>query len=465
MSANVQLPGKNDVWGIWPAFWIMGNLGRAGYGATLDGMWPYTYDACDVGTLQNQTMGDYPDLAYTSGIEGKALSFLPGQRLSRCTCANEIHPGPMHDDGTFVGRSAAEIDVFEALIDPDIDQSLVSMSGQFAPFNPHYDWRNDTEAWLKYPEQDRYNEFQGGEWQQSTSIRLVTDPSVYEKSGGNYSTYGLEYNPGYGHEGYIAWHIADENRYTVFADAMRAVPELGIADRFVTGEPMYMILNNGISNNFGGIDWDGLRGTFPNVMSIDWVRVYQRRDRINVGCDPPSMPTAAYIDYYRDAYTNPNLTTWESLGENSIKNAILHQDDPDCSDARKLIPEELIGHHNIKPVLPATLRPPIPAPEQPGPYIMPPPVPVPDFADLEESQRPKVFPYFENPPPIWRPVHNLGPPAPPSLENAPPFDRPAPNADEVAEAEAEAEKLAMKEAELESTAEDLANTINDADTN
>ena len=267
VSANIQLPGKNDVWGIWPAFWIMSNLGRAGYGATLDGMWPYTYDSCDVGTLQNQTMGDYPELAYTSGIEGKALSFMPGQRLSRCTCSNEIHPGPMHDDGTFVGRSSAEIDVFEALVDPELNLALASMSGQFAPFNRHYDWKNETEMWLKYPEIDKYNEFQGGEWQQSTSVRLVVDQSAYEKSGGNYSTYGLEYVPGYG-DSYLAWHIADEHRYTVTANAMKADEELGISDRYITGEPMYIIMNNGISNNFGGINWEGLKGTWPNVMSV-----------------------------------------------------------------------------------------------------------------------------------------------------------------------------------------------------
>lgn len=34
----------------------MGNLGRAGYGGSLDGTWPYTYDSCDVGTLPNQTL-------------------------------------------------------------------------------------------------------------------------------------------------------------------------------------------------------------------------------------------------------------------------------------------------------------------------------------------------------------------------------------------------------------------------
>ena len=44
---------------------------------------------------------------------GGALSYLPGQRLSRCTCEGEDHPGPVHSDGTFVGRAAPEIDVFE----------------------------------------------------------------------------------------------------------------------------------------------------------------------------------------------------------------------------------------------------------------------------------------------------------------------------------------------------------------
>ena len=34
----MQLPGANNVLGFWPAIWTMGNLGRAGYGASLDGV-------------------------------------------------------------------------------------------------------------------------------------------------------------------------------------------------------------------------------------------------------------------------------------------------------------------------------------------------------------------------------------------------------------------------------------------
>lgn len=80
--------------------------------------WPYTYDSCDVGTVANQTVNGQPAAATIDGDAGHGgvLSYLPGQRWSRCTCAGESHPGPKHKDGTFVGRAAPEIDVFEAQV-------------------------------------------------------------------------------------------------------------------------------------------------------------------------------------------------------------------------------------------------------------------------------------------------------------------------------------------------------------
>ena len=119
----------------------MGNLGRAGYGASLEGMWPYTYDSCDVGTVANQTVNGQPQLATVDGDAGKGgvLSYLPGQRLSRCTCSGESHPGPVHSDGTYVGRSAPEIDILEAQVTKRTGESVLqgqaSQSSQWAPFN------------------------------------------------------------------------------------------------------------------------------------------------------------------------------------------------------------------------------------------------------------------------------------------------------------------------------------------
>lgn len=57
-----------------------------------------------------------------------SLSYLPGQRLSSCTCKGEPHPGPQRRDGTFVGRAAPEIDVFEAQVSVEDRSGHVSQS-------------------------------------------------------------------------------------------------------------------------------------------------------------------------------------------------------------------------------------------------------------------------------------------------------------------------------------------------
>ena len=76
-------------------------------------------------------------MPYAATVDGDhaynwALSYLPGQKLSRCTCDGEDHPGPKHPDGTFVGRSAPEIDMFEAQTGGDPLRGQVSQSAQFA---------------------------------------------------------------------------------------------------------------------------------------------------------------------------------------------------------------------------------------------------------------------------------------------------------------------------------------------
>jgi len=64
----------------------------------------------------------------------------------------------------------------------------------------------------------------------------------------------------------------------------------------------YLIVNLGMSSNFGFVDLEHL--PFPVTMSVDWIRVYQRTDSINYTCDPPEFPTQAYINTYIEAYTS-----------------------------------------------------------------------------------------------------------------------------------------------------------------
>ncbi|KAJ7678229.1 beta-glucan synthesis-associated protein [Mycena polygramma] len=321
------LPGTNNILGLWPAFWSMGNLGRAGYGASLDGMWPYTYDACDVGTAPNQTLNGLPEISLTSGDTNEPyngeLSYLQGQRLSRCTCKGESHPGPIHaSDGTYVGRSAPEIDVFEAQVSETAGS--VSQSGQWAPFNAAYVWFNTSDNLIiADPTISVLNTYIGGAFQQATSVVTQTNQQCYELLDNCFSVYGFEYQPGY-NDAYISWISDGKLAWTLKAPGMAADTQTEIAARPVPQEPMYILANLGMSTNFGTVDLEHL--TFPTTLSLDYVRVYQYADSVNIGCDPPDFPTADYINTYIDAYTNPNLTTWVDDYKQTIpKNSFLGQ--------------------------------------------------------------------------------------------------------------------------------------------
>lgn len=308
---SVVLPDANNIAGMWPAVWTMGNLGRAGYGASLEGMWPYTYDACDVGTGPNQTHNGLPSAALTTGSQNApydgALSYLPGQRLSRCTCPGQSHPGPTHSDGTYVGRSAPEIDIFEGQITGTPLAGQVSQSGQWAPFNAGYLWNTTGNMIIPDPTISVENGYIGGDTQQATSVVTQTNQDCYELTGNCYSVYGFEYTPGYD-DNYISWIADNKLAWTLIATGMGPDNQTQISARPIPQEPLYILMNLGMSYNFGNVDLEHL--TFPNHMKVDYVRVYQPADRINIGCDPKDFPTADYINTYIEAYSNPNLTTW-----------------------------------------------------------------------------------------------------------------------------------------------------------
>lgn len=308
IEVSVVLPGANNIAGLWPAVWTMGNLGRAGYGGSLEGTWPYSYDACDVGTVQNQTINGQPRLATVDGDDkyDGVLSFLPGQKLSRCTCPGESHPGPVHADGTFVGRAAPEIDIFEAQVANGVGD--VSQSCQWAPFNYAYQWFNTTDNLIIYDDElTHLNSYQGGVFQQATSGVSETNQDCYELETGCYAIYGFEYKPGYD-DAYIIWINDGKPAWQQRGPGTAADTRVEISARPIPQEPMYILMNLGISENFGFVDYENL--VFPTSMYIDYVRVYQKKGELNIGCDPVEYPTQAYITEYIEAYSNPNITTW-----------------------------------------------------------------------------------------------------------------------------------------------------------
>ncbi|KAJ7901651.1 glycoside hydrolase family 16 protein [Mycena leptocephala] len=328
LVTNATLPGTNNIYGLWPrldhVLCSRGNLGRAGYGASLDGMWPYTYDACDVGTAPNQTIQGKPEIALTSGDKDHPyngeLSYLGGQRLSRCTCPGESHPGPIHQsDNSYVGRSAPEMTCSRPR-----SKTVKGLSriGQWAPFNPGYVWFNTSDNLvIADPTISGLNTYIGGAYQQATSVVTKTNQRCYELIDNCYSVYGMEYKPGFD-DSYISWISDNKLAWTIHAAGLAADPKTEIDRRPVPQEPMYILANLGMSGNFGTVDLEHL--TFPATLSLDYVRVYQYADSINIGCDPPDFPTQQYINTYIEAYTNPLLTTWvDDYGQTIPKNSLV----------------------------------------------------------------------------------------------------------------------------------------------
>ncbi|KAJ3735969.1 glycoside hydrolase family 16 protein [Lentinula guzmanii] len=311
VQASVSLPGMNNVSGLWPSIWTLGNLGRVGYGATLEGMWPYSYDTCDVGAVPDQIIDGKPAAANEQGpYKNASISGLPGQRLSRCTCSGEEHPGPKHADGTYVGRSAPEIDLFEAQVDGTT--GCVSQSSQWAPFNNAYQFQNDSNGLtIDDTSITIENPYTGGPLQQATSYVTQTNQICYQLNEGCFSTYGIEYKPGYeADNAYITWISDDKKAWTLEAAGVGADPITNISARPISQEPMYLIANLGMSSSFSFLDLENL--VFPAIMRVDWIRVYQPPNAINIGCDPAAYPTMDYIEANSIAYNNPNLTTWQS---------------------------------------------------------------------------------------------------------------------------------------------------------
>ncbi|RXW24498.1 hypothetical protein EST38_g1344 [Candolleomyces aberdarensis] len=318
IEISISLPLSPRHFGLWPGAWTLGNLGRAGYGATTEGMWPYTYDSCDLGTFPLQTGLDGSPGPSVLRYQNGPLSSLPGQRLSACSCPGSDHPGPRHD----VGRGAVEVDIIEAEIDRDRWVGGVSQSFQVAPFNSRWVADESEPATTIYDHNiTKANIYKGGPFQQAVSAVTDVDPADY--NGTSFAVYGYELwsNPDNRDEGYITWYSGGKPAWTATAATVGADPLANISARLISEEPMYVILNLGIAPNFQQPDLKNL--VFPAKMYIDYVRIYQQpgvKDGLN--CDPPNRPTAKYISEHLNAYMNYNLTNWTAAGYTFPRNRL-----------------------------------------------------------------------------------------------------------------------------------------------
>lgn len=319
LEVDVKFPGRHDVGGLWPAVWLMGNLGRATFEASTNLMWPWSYSKCN------------RELQRAQEISG---------------CDSTSH----YDLDAGRGRGATEIDIIEIMAGPagklpivknDVQRPYTSMTLQVAPGIPASkkrppagtlpEWGFHWYSNLTYGPDTSINPFFYGTYLAATktqepvfrtaeesyqcdaiSSMMTIDKSYFETM----HTFRFEWQPG--DDGYVHWYVDGKLRFGVEAAGLRE------QESKIPNEPSYVIFNTAISTSWGfpSPPWgcteydckkvDGRCGfssgfcqTLPAKFLIDHVRIYQNKDdpRQTIGCNPRDYPTKAWIKGHEFRYT------------------------------------------------------------------------------------------------------------------------------------------------------------------
>ncbi|CAN0308956.1 unnamed protein product [Ascophyllum nodosum] len=318
VEISAKLPGEHNIGGLWPAFWLLGNLGRATYEASTNLIWPWSYNKCD------------PKL----------------QRAQEISACNKVNHFGLHPHQ---GRGSTEIDILEAQpglsSDPllnlgKVNNPYVSTTVQLAPGIPRHrpangDLLTPADNWYKNmtigndsilnyhfygmhvdktaPEEPVYR----GADQAYLADAISALTPLKRTHFHDFHNYKLEWVPGPG--GYLRWYI--DNVEVLAVDA-KVIEEHGTQ---IPDEPSYIILNTAVSSSWGfpvppipcdnpcydcGDDKchcaipQGFCKMLPSYFMIDYVRVYQNTsdDRMSVGCDIPSHPSKLWIQAHQYRY-------------------------------------------------------------------------------------------------------------------------------------------------------------------
>ena len=110
---------------------------------------------------------------------------------------------------------------------------------QVAPFDDAYDFPLVSPATQIYDTgKTVMNTYKGGIWQQALSALTALSPASYQGTQGLFSTYGFEYWPSRGSDGYITWAVDGQRAWTLTNAALAANPRVEIGPRLIPEEPM-----------------------------------------------------------------------------------------------------------------------------------------------------------------------------------------------------------------------------------
>lgn len=319
IEAEVELPGRSDVGGLWPAFWLLGNIARHTYVGSSSNIWPWSRTSCD------------PKMVDAQKISG---------------CLNTEHFGMKK--GT--GRGAPEIDIFEVQpgnVKHNTEQFSKMSAGQ--PFSsaslqvaPGKSWQRPGPSNWPGP-QEWYNNLKFGPNSTQninfygTYNHFVAAPSasydywsdaisqnrqLAEKHFEGKHKYRLEWEPpsAMHGDGYLHWYLDEELIFAINGTSITSVTGAEIPS-----EPSYIILNTAVSKEWGfpmkcpsgcpckKYDCDstefndkcGFNPGFCDMVKgneahfkVNWVRVYQdpENELHKVGCSTPERPTRKWIE-------------------------------------------------------------------------------------------------------------------------------------------------------------------------
>ncbi|KAF0693156.1 Aste57867_15843 [Aphanomyces stellatus] len=409
----------------WPGIWLMGNLGRALFGASTTRMWPWTYNECDPDYEPNQVISACNSnpgfgLNPNQGRGAPEIDILEGGGAA-ISSSIQIAPGmpdeyrrqPINEklgDGIYCvyGKACAT----PGANIPDAPTSAFAARG-------HKNWYQG----LKYAANNRCPAVPADIQAYDPVAAVRTNPALLTKNvceklqmsaacdvnadmglidGKGAFHWGINYNGtcfpianGYigaylcdpdnkslkcaeprkegvadtnqmdkfnyqmdaissnwaiGHEAYttfyvyqVEWVMGDQGyvRWSLFNQVLFEIPSSALTNppqappgkprnpkKIMIEEPLYFIFNVALAKAWGAVppnaDIGNCRGnathptpgseaykkannicdSFPMYMNIDFIRIYQDKSTMFIGCDPPTHPTKKWIDGHIKWYTD-----------------------------------------------------------------------------------------------------------------------------------------------------------------
>ena len=392
VEVDIIFPGEPFIGGLWPAVWMMGNLGRATYEASTNNIWPWSYNVCD---REKQD----------------------AQLISACNRNNHygMHP--------FQGRGATEIDLVEVMTgdsngplpgtSPPISLPYCDMTLQVAPGVPkNRPQTGSPPIRRKSYSESGHTEFAAQTWYEglvmhgNTSINPFFYGTFLDKTKPNEPvtrteqqafqadaigaahqltpehfhkphTFRIEWQPGPG--GRLDWYAKGGHRIDVngtqhvletdgngtewiHAFSLKDTSLKDLMGSQIPIEPTYLIMNTAISSTWG-FPYDAPSWCpqcydcndpkcacrfYPGfcrmltqgvTLRIDSVRVYQSRDDNahvgyphSLGCDPPEYPTKDWIVGHEYQYMRGAPFEYEDKGplKNIMRGGGPCKEDKDC---------------------------------------------------------------------------------------------------------------------------------------